>query len=419
VDKQTLSKKYMVVKSNRLNEFHPMELKSQELRFLNIYLAKINPVDINSRRVKVLLDDFRTIMGFDRIDTKKLRQVMDGLLMKITEIPHEDGKGFIRFQLFKECEVIQDEDGEWHIIFDAHDRALPLMFDLRSHYFKYELWNTLSLTGHNQLRMYEILKQYEKTGYRIIGVNELRDMLGILPKEYPVYNDFKKRVLDACQRSLSEKTDISFTYEVDKRAGRGGKIQSLKFIIAKNENYKSPLNLEKFLNLVKNRQDLDKYEYVETHKGSTGPAEEKVTGTFPSPPLETASSEPIQSLTEIEHFANFETFWHLYPKKKIGKKTAMDVWFQLPRNSSLFNEIITGLEKAKKSQDWANDDGRYILAPTRWLKEERWGDDFNEYTYGNKKQRNRFQNYTGRKWDYADLERMQQDYLDRKLLDDE
>ena len=43
---------------------------------------------------------------------------------------------------------------------DAHDRALPLMFDFKNKYFKYELWNALRLKSPNQVRMYEILKQW-------------------------------------------------------------------------------------------------------------------------------------------------------------------------------------------------------------------------------------------------------------------
>lgn len=49
------------------------------------------------------------------------------------------------------------------------------MFDFKERYFKYELWNALSLSSPNQIRMYEILKQYEKIGQRIIQLDELKN----------------------------------------------------------------------------------------------------------------------------------------------------------------------------------------------------------------------------------------------------
>ena len=50
-------------------------------------------------------------------------------------------------------------------------------------YFKYELWNALCLKSLNQIRMYEILKQYEGLGRRELSVQSLRELLGIAPTE--------------------------------------------------------------------------------------------------------------------------------------------------------------------------------------------------------------------------------------------
>jgi plasmid replication initiation protein len=111
--------------------------------------------------------------------------------------------------------------------------ALPLMFEFREHYFTYELWNALSVKSSNQLRMYEVLKQYEKTGCRIIAVDRLKELLGISKDEYPRYDNFKAKVLEPCKQALSMHTDICFEYEPHGCKGRGGKILQLKFTIKK------------------------------------------------------------------------------------------------------------------------------------------------------------------------------------------
>ena len=69
-----------------------------------------------------------------------IRARIDGLLMKIVHIPNERG-GFTAFQLFKRCKVYQDQKDAWYVEIDASDDALPLMFDFKKRYFKYELWS--------------------------------------------------------------------------------------------------------------------------------------------------------------------------------------------------------------------------------------------------------------------------------------
>jgi len=246
-----LKTNYLVEKRNVLNEIRSNNMTMQELRFFSIYLSKINQRDINTRVVRFPIDDFKAIMELGRIDINYIKNVTNSLLSKVVNVPIEDKNGKIKgykgFQLFKECEVSQDNNGEWYVEIDAHDLSLPLMFDFKNKYFAYQLWNALRLKSSNQLRMYEILKQYQALGYRVLNVEVLRDLLGVRKDEYPRYNDFKKWVLDACQQSLQKHTDIKFTYEPQERRGKGRKIISLKFTIKMNDNYIDQMTLLEFI----------------------------------------------------------------------------------------------------------------------------------------------------------------------------
>jgi len=239
------SDKHTVVKQHTLNDLRPTKMSLQELRFLILYLSKINPKDITTRNAKFTLSDFRNIMELGRLDIKKIREVVDGLLTKVTGEDLPSG-GFVRFQFFKECILDKDKNGEWFIEIDVHDRALPLVFDLKNRYVTYELWNALRLKSKNQLRMYEVLKQYEKVGYRVVNLDTLKSLLGINEGEYSRFNDFKNDVLEVCKKALKENTDIIFTYEPHGKRGRGGKILEIKFIITKNSSFKNPLQLTEF-----------------------------------------------------------------------------------------------------------------------------------------------------------------------------
>ncbi len=224
----------IIEKRNVLNEIRANNLSLQELRFFSIYLSKINPRDEKTRIVRFPLADFQKIMGLGRMNIAHFKAAVDGLLTKVVHIPDEDGNGMRAFQLFKECHIFQNDMGEWFVEIDAHDRALPLMFDYKERYFKYALWNALRLKSPNQIRMYEILKQYESLGKREITVKDLRELLGIADNEYTRWDRFKDRVLDSCQQALKETTDISYTYERG-RTGAGGKWLSIIFTIHKNE----------------------------------------------------------------------------------------------------------------------------------------------------------------------------------------
>ncbi|MDR0819047.1 MAG: replication initiation protein [Oscillospiraceae bacterium] len=242
-----IKKNFLVEKRNVLNEIRSNNMTMQELRFFTIYLSKINARDRRSRVVRFSVDEFARIMEFgSRIQINYLKNVTNNLLSKVVSIPTERG-GWNSFQLFKECTVDQDKTGEWYVEIDAHDKALPLMFDFKREYFTYELWNALRLHSSNQIIMYELLKQYEKAGERIITVDRLRERLGFSNNEHPRFGDFKNRVLDVCQKAIAETTDIKFTYEPYGKKGPGGKILALKFTISKNANHIDQLTLSEFI----------------------------------------------------------------------------------------------------------------------------------------------------------------------------
>lgn len=242
-----IKRDYLIEKANVLNEMRANNLTLQELRFFSIYLSKINSRDIKSRLVRFSIEDFKKIMELGKLKIDYFKNVTNSLLSKVVNVPLEKKGNYTAFQLFKECTVAQDENNNWYVEIDAHDKALPLMFEFKEKYFCYQLWNALRLKSSNQLRMYEILKQYEKIGERVVDIDELKKLLGILENEYVRWDNFKKDVLEVCKKSLEENTDIKFDYEPTGKKGKGGKILTLKFKISKNKNYSDPLTLEKFI----------------------------------------------------------------------------------------------------------------------------------------------------------------------------
>ena len=232
----------IVEKRNVLNELRTTLHTTQELRLFSIYLSKINPYDKNTRIVRFPLSDFQRIMNFGKLNIAQLKASASSVLKSQVFLPKENG-GFKGVNLFETFDVDQDGSGSWYVEINATNAALPLMFDFKDRYFKYELWNALRLKAPSQIRMYEILKQYEKIGKREIEVKKLQELLGV---NYTRWDRFKAKVLDSCQQALKETTDIYYTYERGK-TGTGGKWLTIIFYISKNNDYVDQLSLFEFM----------------------------------------------------------------------------------------------------------------------------------------------------------------------------
>ena len=240
---QVIKAQNVVEKRNILNEVKNNYMTLQELRLFSIYLSKINSRDISTRKVRFSLSEFLRILEVKRFNISSFQETTNKLLSKIINIPNPNG-GYTGFQLFKECVLDKNDLGEWYIEIDAHDNALPLMFDFKKNYFKYELWNILRLKSINQIRLYEILKQYEKIGKREISLQDLRAYLGIEPEQYTRFNNFNQKVLKPNQKALKEYTDIKYEYNLIKK---GTKVVAVEFIISENEDFYNQISLNEFM----------------------------------------------------------------------------------------------------------------------------------------------------------------------------
>lgn len=70
----------------------------------------------------------------------------------------------------------------------------------------------------------------------------------------------------------------------------------------------------------------------------------------------------------------FDLFWTEYPNKK-AKPAAAKAWAKLKPDEGLTKQIMDGLAKWKRSDQWTRDDGRFIPYPATWLNGRRWEDD--------------------------------------------
>jgi len=83
--------------------------------------------------------------------------------------------------------------------------------------------------------------------------------------------------------------------------------------------------------------------------------------------------QPSKSLIE----KRFDEFWEAYPKK-VGKKAALASWKKVKPGTELFDKIMMAIGRAKATEQWQRENGRFIPNPTTWLNQGRWDDEYED-----------------------------------------
>jgi plasmid replication initiation protein len=203
----------------------------QEMRVFLKMLTLIGNEDADFQKYSFKVKDFAHEFGIKSKDIYgELEALTDGLLKKIIKIPiRKNGKE----KVFKTTLVSSFEyfkDGSGVVTASFHPMLKPYLLQLKTQYLRYDLKNVLRLSSSHAIRLYELLKQFESSGYRIIPLQELKELLGVADK-YDRYYNFKVKVLEYGKKSLSQHTDISFDYQ---EILTGKQITQLEFRIRKN-----------------------------------------------------------------------------------------------------------------------------------------------------------------------------------------
>lgn len=235
-----------------------------ENKIMAIALTRIEIID-NCPVATLYPGEIKKILGKEN-DTniyrtlKRTAKIMTGHNLII-----ESGKGDFRaFSMINNADYI---DKKFTITFNKN--LTPYVHNLKNNFTTMEVAVLMKFKKGYSYRIYELLK---KEIYRSnpdinngivikeYGLNELRCTIGlantdeegvkkaiadgkswdyiyekvIQEKQFPVWYDFKRKVLEPAREELAQTSDIRFNYEAD-RYGTGGKVRKIKFFIEKND----------------------------------------------------------------------------------------------------------------------------------------------------------------------------------------
>lgn len=214
----------LVVKSNQLINAR-YSLSVAEIRLFLMMVAQVEKDDQDFKPYKIRIQDYAKAVGTQsKSHYKEIKDAAQNLISRIADIPKDDG-GWLKIAFLSSAEYFRGE-GMLELCFDP--KLKPYLLELKSRFTAYDIRNVLTLQSSYSIRIYELLKQFERIGERTFRVKHLKEVLGIAENQYKRYNDFKRFVILQAYQDLKQHTDISFEFEEIKE---GRRIASIRFII--------------------------------------------------------------------------------------------------------------------------------------------------------------------------------------------
>ncbi len=221
--KALLPSSFVVTQSNDLVEAR-YNLPLAEQRLVLTMISRIQPEDEDFKPYRISVSEFSEFLGIAKDSAyAECKKITGNLLSRVINIkePHR----LLQIGWMSSAEYV-DGTGMVNLSFDP--LLKPYLLQLKSNFTSCKLEMLLSFKSQYSMRMYVLLKQYEKLKEREIELVSLQEMLGIQKERYKLYADFRRFVLESVQKELKEKTDLYFEFDEIKY---GRKVGAIRFRI--------------------------------------------------------------------------------------------------------------------------------------------------------------------------------------------
>jgi plasmid replication initiation protein len=206
------------------------DLSLEEQKIILTLASMVQPNDEEFKAYNFRIADFMQMLGVeDKSKYTEIPKITKELMKKVLEIQEDNALLQVAW-----LNSARYEKGSGMVTLKFSPDLKPYMLKLSNMFTQYKLANILCMKSKYSPRIYEILKcnEFRKQGYIEIQVDELRKLLRA-DNIYPLYNDFKRYVIERTQKELKKLSDISFEFEEVKT---GRKVTSLRFLIHSNRS---------------------------------------------------------------------------------------------------------------------------------------------------------------------------------------
>lgn len=185
---------------------------------------------------KMSVKEFSDLLGWKEVDYKKLSKVSGELMSKvITAKPVDNSDDLEQFQWVAYTRYIK---GTGTVLIELHPRLLPFIANLTENFASVTLGEIASFKSKYSARLFFLLKQWEKVGYKTLQLDEIRKIIGVGYTEKDGKRVYKlqqfyhlnQRALTPAIEEINRYTNLNVHYE---EITEGQKIVALNFRIEK------------------------------------------------------------------------------------------------------------------------------------------------------------------------------------------
>lgn len=182
-----------------------------------------------------VINDYATELGYIELSTKELCANLKINLRELKEFTYNIVKSGVTFRSIDDDGVYKDVQTTWLsaavyypslgiVRFRISEELKPYIIGISQRKEPYTEFETRELisTTHYTNRIYELAKQFAKVGRRpAMSIEELRAALGIPEDKYPLFANFRVRILDTAVAAIRSNKDMG--YEVGYELIRDGR----------------------------------------------------------------------------------------------------------------------------------------------------------------------------------------------------
>lgn len=202
-----------------------------EKRLLLCLLSKIhNPRRVAPKSISLDANEYIQLTNTDkRIAYRDMKTGADGLMGKFLVTAAERKSG--NYRAINWMDNIHYFPSEGRIEASFSESLRPLIGQLSQQFTRVAMEHLGKFRSVYTIRIFELLMQFKnakasRTPYRVVGVAELREMVGIAPEQYAMFADLRKRVIDPAVREINQRSNYMVEWSPLKK---GRIIHAIKF----------------------------------------------------------------------------------------------------------------------------------------------------------------------------------------------
>lgn len=212
-----------VIKSNKIVQHGIYELNALEFKILHFFIGQIKA---DSKNYTYTIADIRKALKISK--SGKSNQIIIDSILHLMKCYFCLKNGGVSGKSIAWFSIITIDKSVINLEFNNY--AMPYISNIKSNYTAYNLETCLQFQSKYTMRLYEILKSWEKLATYNADLKHLKQQLNAL--NYTNFSVFNERILKKAVGEINEYSDIKVTYTPVKEIG-DKKVKFVQFHINK------------------------------------------------------------------------------------------------------------------------------------------------------------------------------------------